>query len=123
MMNQNSSSQSNTIRRNHGMTNSQISGLEASLPNGTKGYGTGIAESRNKPAGTRKESTLTDNLGIIKNMSMLNSYDPDCTKELKIETSVSSVKGNNLKKISIDIKPKQSHQIIQNTKNENIKIT
>jgi len=112
MMNQNSSSQSNTIRRNHALTNSQISGLEGSLPTGSNGFvNETLVASRNKPTvGVRKESTLTDNnLGILKNMSMMNSYDPNDTKELKIETSVSSVKGNNLKKISVDIKPKQSH--------------
>jgi hypothetical protein len=108
MMNQNSSSQSNTIRRNHALTNSQISGLEGSLPTGSNGFvNETLVASRNKPAGVRKESTLTDNnLGILKNMSMLNSYDPNDTKELKIETSNSSVKGNNRKKISVDIKPK-----------------
>ena len=85
------------------MTNSQISGLESSLPNGSI---THVADSRNKAhAGTRKESTLTDQLGIIKNQSMLHSYDPNDTEGLKIEIE---------KKISIDIKPKQSHQILQN---------
>ena len=82
------------------------------MPTGSNGFvnETLVATRNNKPAGVRKESTLTDNnLGILKNMSMMNSYDPNDTKELKIDTSVSSVKCNNLKKISVDIKPKQSH--------------
>jgi hypothetical protein len=111
MITQNSScSQSNGIRRNLPLTNSTISGLEASLPNGATYDRTNENKSRN----IRKESTFTDTNGVVKNMSMLNSYDhKDSKGELKVEMSnATSVKAGNLKKISIDIKPKQSHQII-----------
>ena len=84
------------------MTNSQISGLETSIPNGTIGN-----QTRNTKHGSmRKDSTFTDTNGVVKNMSMMHSYEHQESKELNVETSNSSIKGSNLKKISIDITKK-----------------
>ena len=96
-----------------------MSGLETGLPNGARTHGTydrsNENHSRNKQSSIRKENTFTDANGVVKNMSMLNSYDAKNSQgELKVELTNSSVNPNNSKKISIDIKTKQSQQIIQN---------
>ena len=86
------------------MTNSQISGIEASQLNGNIGTAN-HAQNVSRNNNTSKHGTFTDTNGVIKNMSMMHSYETQDTKELKVEKSTSSNKGN-LKKISIDIKPK-----------------
>jgi hypothetical protein len=96
-----------------------MSGLETGFTNGARTHGTydrsNENHSRNKQTSIRKENTFTDANGVVKNMSMLNSYDAKNSQgELKVELTNSSVNPNNSKKISIDIKTKQSQQIIQN---------
>ena len=57
-----------------------MSGLETSLTNGTRTHSTHDRSNENqnhnnKQSSTKKDNTFTDANGVVKNLSMLNSYD------------------------------------------------